>query len=141
MHVLGTPPAFILSQDQTLMFKFLIQSDKLWPSDPKDHFLQFLKNCKLFCLYCFCGVSILSYWYGSWRIISDTSYENLFLNPMWRFIFLEFSGLFHCSIIKVHAVSFCLVLLSRLKQLVYFITLITLCQLLFKIFFKFSLMP
>ena len=23
LHVLGTPPAFILSQDQTLMFKFL----------------------------------------------------------------------------------------------------------------------
>ena len=26
LHVLGTPPAFILSQDQTLMFKCLIRS-------------------------------------------------------------------------------------------------------------------
>jgi hypothetical protein len=26
LHVLGTPPAFILSQDQTLMFEFLV-----WP--------------------------------------------------------------------------------------------------------------
>ena len=24
LHVLGTPPAFILSQDQTLMFKFFL---------------------------------------------------------------------------------------------------------------------
>ena len=29
MHVLGTPPAFILSQDQTLMFKF-VRSKSVW---------------------------------------------------------------------------------------------------------------
>jgi hypothetical protein len=30
LHVLGTPPAFILSQDQTLMFKCSIQQDQHW---------------------------------------------------------------------------------------------------------------
>ena len=29
LHVLGTPPAFILSQDQTLMFKF-VRSKSVW---------------------------------------------------------------------------------------------------------------
>ena len=30
MHVLSTPPAFILSQDQTLMFKFVLGHSKAW---------------------------------------------------------------------------------------------------------------
>ena len=30
LHVLGTPPAFILSQDQTLIFKFSLADETFW---------------------------------------------------------------------------------------------------------------
>ena len=119
LHVLGTPPAFILSQDQTLMFKF-------------EPVRQTLAKKVLALL------SLLFLWLylfpDTVRDVScDTSNENLFgirgyhLKCMWHFSFLEFSGLFHCSIIKVHCavmllftafLNISLTILSRISFLV-----------------------
>ena len=53
MHVLSTPPAFILSQDQTLMLK-------VFPTNPMDSFSDkiWLNQKHLFPIYCFKVTSI-----------------------------------------------------------------------------------
>ena len=78
LHVLSTPPAFILSQDQTLI-KSLIPSELLWLLKRSSFVLR--------CLPCF-KVMFVS------EIFLDSSSRNHFKNP------LEFSGLFYCSVIK-----------------------------------------
>ena len=71
MHVLGTPPAFILSQDQTLLFN-------LW-------FRSTLVNLSRF--YC-----LLGSFPSSFRISETVPLNNSFL---------EFSGLHYCLFVKV----------------------------------------
>ena len=110
LHVLSTPPAFILSQDQTLMFECL------FPLRTYSGFL-FLKSKGLF------RSSFDVFLLFLRSIFVWTSY------PLeWKFI--EFSGLFHCLIIKV------LVVRSR-KRLCYLITSFRTCQALFLKLFKF----
>ena len=89
--MLGTPPAFILSQDQTLMFKF-------WPVQVKT-WLRLFKIID----------------FKIWILQSDL--PRAFLSAcvrqeLWKFI-LEFSGLFYCSIIKVQGLYPTSLLLTR----------------------------
>ena len=78
--MLSTPPAFILSQDQTLMLKCLFpcQNDSGFLFPKKQRFVP-------------CNLSI------AFLLFLRFSISAKFLE--WKFI--EFSGLFHCLIIKV----------------------------------------
>ena len=76
--MLSTPPAFILSQDQTLI-KSLIPSELLW--------LLVLKK------FSFSVYLVKRFMFVS-EIFLDSSSRNHFKNP------LEFSGLFYCSVFK-----------------------------------------
>ena len=76
--MLSTPPAFILSQDQTLI-KSLIPSELLW--------LLVLKK------FSFSVYLVKRFMFVS-EIFLDSLSRNHFKNP------LEFSGLFYCSVIK-----------------------------------------
>ena len=73
LHVLSTPPAFILSQDQTLMFNVLLCSDKPWllPRLSERFILNFLG--------------------------SELSFRRIFLPNA----FLVFRLLSHCSVVNV----------------------------------------
>ena len=111
--MLGTPPAFILSQDQTLMFKCLIYSS--------------------FCLanprFTLLGIR---FWSKHVLII-----ENLFLRCD-SHLLLEFSGLFYCSIIKLlSSVPACFWLTLFCVSEIYIITLFRSCQHFFLSFFIF----
>ena len=108
--MLGTPPAFILSQDQTLIFKRL--------SKIKFH---------LALSVCFTDV-----------LFTQSSALKIF--------YLEFSGLFYCSVINVHFASKTLYSLASSAVLmtyfvcvseIYIITLALTCQALFYIILKF----
>ena len=85
LHVLGTPPAFILSQDQTLMFKVCLPVSS--------GFCSFLRSCNpilnLLCLGCDL-ISQATVWY-------DSSH----LSEFFQSILLEFSGLHYCLFVKV----------------------------------------
>ena len=60
LHVLGTPPAFVLSQDQTLMFNPLSVPSVL-PEDPAIHSFSNLTVCSsYFSLYRFQGSCCLA---------------------------------------------------------------------------------
>ena len=108
LHVLSTPPAFILSQDQTLI-KSLIPSELLWPLLKRS----FRSPFTLFQGFC------------SFLNILRFSKQKPLRNP------LEFSGLFYCSVIKEPlslSVSSCR---SQQWQLVYITILGFVCQELF----------
>jgi hypothetical protein len=73
LHVLGTPPAFILSQDQTLMFKFLIVQNSLTVrcSRSVSH-LRYSLRCSVYC-----------FWVRFFRIVcSNCRYFNLLRPPL-----------------------------------------------------------
>ena len=91
MHVLSTPPAFILSQDQTLMFKCLILAPvKTGLSDVplllpwRTKFFRW--KPKVYIVYYLLKVFVL------WTIL---------LFHFWNFFSIEFSGLHYCLFIKV----------------------------------------
>ena len=87
LHVLSTPPAFILSQDQTLMFECLFPL--------RTHFWLLIPKKQRFVPFVFRRFLLFLRW-----SLSRASH------PLeWKFI--EFSGLFHCLIIKVlrHSLS------------------------------------
>ena len=101
--MLSTPPAFILSQDQTLKLKCLTRLQKFaWQS------VDFVNaNYPRFCLCVFhFGKSEFQ---RNFRILMHS--KCIFQ----KFIYFEFSGLFHCSIIKV----LCCCPLKRQRRLVY----------------------
>ena len=118
MHVLGTPPAFILSQDQTLMFKF--------------NSVPVSASC-LFRLSALCWLSRFRRLRcanppipGFHCVRFVCSRSNLF--DLQIEIFKIISRFIHCSVIKVRP------LLSDLlfkRQLIYYITFVTSCQQLF----------
>ena len=110
LHVLSTPPAFILSQDQTLKSSLILFRTTL-------AFLSFERLSKglfrcPFGLYCF------------WGTISRLLRMK---------ISNEFSGLSYCLIIKVHYFSLSSVLPKQLNQ---FTTVLCVCQALFWIILK-----
>ena len=108
MHVLSTPPAFILSQDQTL--NKMVSKERLRSSN---HLIeaQFIASKK----------SIQEPSSSSLRLLRRTS------RPFWCFVFLS-----RCLIYKVHARS-----RSR-GQLIYIIISRALCQHLFSFFLSTS---
>ena len=81
LHVLGTPPAFILSQDQTLMFKFNHRY-KTWLAS-----LTCLLVFPVFLLFLGCASALV--------LLN-------FQDP--KRSFLEFSGLHYCLFVKVPVV-------------------------------------
>ena len=115
--MLSTPPAFILSQDQTLMFKCLIlapvktglSGTSLWSAE----------NEVLMCKSPICAVYFLLKVFVLWTILSF-HFWNCFLNRIFRVALL-----FICQ----GSVFFCL------TQLHYFIMYLVVCQELFKLFF------
>ena len=151
--MLGTPPAFILSQDQTLSFECLSLSESRWL------FRFGFVNCHS--VYCLIRIKRIRDSFGQF-LTKLSSVSRLVLVPICRFLCsksshqclrhqrehldeysLEFSRLFHYSIIKVlfssakrekNLTAWC-VAVSR-GQLAYNITLFSVCQQLFYLFSK-----
>ena len=98
LHVLSTPPAFILSQDQTLMLYdcFIFGQNQLLAN----FFREFKSDSPisrfLFPKLCF--------------TVLGRSFEFSFVS--FRFTLLEFSGLYYCSVIKVLLFVFALFTVS-----------------------------
>ena len=86
MHVLSTPPAFILSQDQTLMF-YLFQN-LAW--------LNILVN-----------LSILYFWVQSLRLLQSFDCVRSNLTVGLNYSLVNLSRLFHCLIFKVLNFQLC----------------------------------
>ena len=111
LHVLGTPPAFILSQDRTLTFKFFHRSrDGIYLGIVKD----------LFCLYDFArqfaGLENASRFLGRglspYAVVENRSLvckhpSSVFLRLRMAHCLREDSGLYHCSVFKVLALIIC----------------------------------
>ena len=119
LHVLGTPPAFILSQDQTLMFKFNHRY-KTWLAS-----LTCLLVFPFFLLFLGCASALV--------LLN-------FQDP--KRSFLEFSGLHYCLFVKVLISPMTYVLCLRhlpLRQLTHTTTAVFRCQQLFSTFFLFFL--
>ena len=85
LHVLSTPPAFILSQDQTLMLKYGLLYSPLRETSflckPKS-FVWFLHQ-------------------SNWLNPLHFSMHLLLGFVLWTILFLEFSGLHYCLFVKV----------------------------------------
>ena len=95
LHVLGTPPAFILSQDQTLMF---FRSLLPVPSGFRQSLSGFYR---LFCpFYCFFGLIFLQI--CSLKSLFGFPASGLPSDSFSGSPFLEFSGLHYCLFVKVH---------------------------------------
>ena len=88
LHVLGTPPAFILSQDQTLMLKSLLNNPRLF-------FLARILWLSIFV--CFANISgfYCFVWVGSFEPFCSLKFSCNLLQ------YLEFSGLHYCLFVKV----------------------------------------
>ena len=99
LHVLSTPPAFILSQDQTLMLKnFSLKNLKY----RKRYFIKFNRLESMHGIYPFdycCFVRNVRYYLVS-RIESGW-FHSVRMSFSEKLYFYNFSRLFHCSIIKV----------------------------------------
>ena len=136
MHVLSTPPAFILSQDQTLMFKFVLGHSKAWLF--YNRFLLCLKSVHIekIAQLRFRFVSL----FGVRQTrLSPPASRQINLTPCIRapscfsLLSQNLSRLFHCSVIKV-------VCCSRFKRQLLYITKVScFCQELFYLFFYFLL--
>ena len=121
--MLSTPPAFILSQDQTLMFKCLIlapvktglSGTSLWSAEN-----EVLMCWSLICALYFLKVFVL------WTILSFHLW-NCFLNRIFR-----------VALLFIYQGSVCL---SHLRQLLYFIKTVSFCQALFYFIFIFCSVP
>ena len=107
LHVLGTPPAFILSQDQTLIIKFISSTSINW----------LISVYFLFKGFCSLNNSIQYF-----------SSKYLFL--------LEFSGLHYCLFVKVLSSKFLTVIFVVRDSFNIIARLVAFCQHLFLIFFK-----
>ena len=117
--MLGTPPAFILSQDQTLMFKCsFFPASPLWLSS------DITLNLLFFGCFDFSKLFV-----SVFRLTYKISCGLL------CFVHLNLSRFIHCLIIKVHSSSLLSQFLLFLRQLVYFITSLSLCQQLFYFIF------
>ena len=136
MHVLGTPPAFILSQDQTLMFKF--HSAPVSASRPFElpalssfphsaGFPGLIAFASWIRLSSLCETILIPGFYCVRFVCSGSNIFDLQIE-----IFKIISRFIHCSVIKVR------LLLSALlfkRQLIYYITFAASCQQLFLFYF------
>ena len=87
LHVLGTPPAFILSQDQTLMLKcFLFDSCTSQTGNRKQCFLFIIR--RVFRRFYFL------------KVLFSEQFSRIHMDAF----HLEFSGLHYCLFVKVHFV-------------------------------------
>ena len=130
LHVLSTPPAFILSQDQTLMLYYLLACR-----------FKLLRKIHLFVLPVLSGITVLlgcdssSLVFVLWIILVPLPLSGI--SPFRRLALLEFSGLHYCLFVKVHTdyvfyPSCC----CPQRQLCYNIMSASLCQQLFSSLLK-----
>ena len=98
LHVLGTPPAFILSQDQTLMFKFVLFQDYTDCLLKKQSSISFLL---------FWFVSLLKFFLNKFmckfiQLITNSFYEFVFTNSFYEFVFTNsFTNLFLLILLRI----------------------------------------
>ncbi len=87
LHVLGTPPAFILSQDQTLMLKFVSQSYRKTSTGPFS--ARFRENLRL---------ASFKPFYCCFRFCSECSHSMVQTRTIFN---KNFQGFTYCSVFKV----------------------------------------
>ena len=114
LHVLSTPPAFILSQDQTLMLKFDSRTSK---TGNRKHRFLFMIRCVFRRFYFFKGC-VLFIGHVLWTIL-----RHLNTMPLIR--------IFRVALLFICQSAFCC---SCLTQLRYLITAQSFCQELFSLF-------
>ena len=89
LHVLSTPPAFILSQDQTLELLFKsIPSKFTWSRISKQAWLFCIRFLNIYCLGPYLPDTL-------WKIRKN------FSSGLRRYFLSEFSGLHYCLFVKV----------------------------------------
>ena len=160
LHVLGTPPAFILSQDQTLMFKF--HSAPVSASRPfelsalcwlsRSHRLRFvnpfvftLRNQSDSRFFTVLGSSVPDRISSIYRLKFSKSFQGLFTVQLSRFVCCcppccSSDSLFTISLLQLLVNNFFILfscdLLSHRIQLEYDISFCEFCQQLFRLFSK-----
>ena len=127
MHVLSTPPAFILSQDQTLMLNLVMYL----PADALHAHIASHSELSCDVIQVCSGHSKAWLFYN--RFLLCLKVFTITRKTIWFFIeFSNLSRLFHCSVIKV----LCPCRFTR--QLLYIIKAVDICQELF-LFYCFRL--
>ena len=129
MHVLSTPPAFILSQDQTLMFYILqlsLRDSRKYNCLqllPKECLIPFKITLGYFSVY-YC-LNFCSY---------ELSFQTLLITEFQGFAYVLLKNLHACILFSYQCSSPSLISCSR--QLLYIIICCFLCQQLFQLFFN-----